>query len=217
LITYDFKRKCLKEVGINDNQEDSLIFNRASIERGKFRAMYLKKYLVSVQKNQSTSQDDIFMKPDATKVANIKNGSYDKLNDKGYVPEETKIENGDAIFGKVTPVADPTSNGKPFRDNSEIFKMHASGVVDRVYIDNQNQEGYMTREALVRSERVPKIGDKYASRHGQKGTIGILLDGNDMPFNKYGVRPDIILNPNAIPSKLILLVWNSNVLQVIKN
>lgn len=101
------------------------------------------------------------MKPDATKVANIKHGSYDKLNDKGYVPEETKIENGDAIFGKVTPVSDPTSTGKPYRDSSEIFKMHASGVVDRMYIDIQNQEGYLTREALVRSERIPKIGDKY--------------------------------------------------------
>ena len=142
------------------NQEDSLIFNKSSIERGKFRAMYLKKYIVSVQKNQSTSQDDILCKPDPTKTSNTKHGSYDKLNDKGYVPEETKIENGDIIFGKVTPVSD-SGTGKPFRDSSEAFKMHASGVVDRVYIDHTNQDGYLTREALVRSERIPRIGDKY--------------------------------------------------------
>ena len=143
------------------NQEDSLIVNKSSIERGKFRGMCLKKYSISVQKNQSTSQDDIFMKPDPTKVTNMKHGSYDKLNDKGYAPEETKLENGDAIFGKVTPVSDTSGIGKPYRDSSEIFKMHASGVVDRVYIDIQNQDGYSTREALIRSERIPKIGDKY--------------------------------------------------------
>mgnify|MGYP000476366140 CR=1 FL=1 len=186
------------------NQEDSLIFNRSSIERGKFRAMYLKKYLVSVQKNQSTSQDDQFMKPDVSKVANIKHGAYDKLNDKGYVPEETRIENGDAIFGKVTPLTDPSPSGPQFKDNSELYKMHVPGVVDRVYIDNQNQEGYLTREALVRSERTPKIGDKYASRHGQKGTIGIIFDGVNMPFTKDGIKPDIILNPNAIPSRMTI-------------
>ena len=149
------------EVGRNDNQEDSLIFNKSSVERGLFRAMYLKKYLISVQKNQSTSQDDIFMKPDPTKVANMKNGSYDKLNDKGYVPEETKIENGDVIFGKVTPIPEAGPDSKPYRDTSESFKMHASGVVDRVYVDIQNQDGYLTREALIRSERIPRIGDKY--------------------------------------------------------
>jgi DNA-directed RNA polymerase II subunit RPB2 len=186
------------------NQEDSLIFNKTSIERGKFCATFLKKYALSVQKNQSTSEDDIFMKPDPSKVMNIKFGSYDKLNDKGYVPEETPVVNGDVLFGKVTPVGDTNSVGKPYRDSSEIYKMHVPGVMDRVYIDTQNEEGYLTRKGLVRSERTPRIGDKYSSRHGQKGTIGILLDGIDMPFNKYGIRPDIILNPNAIPSRMTI-------------
>ena len=185
------------------NQEDSLIFNKSSIERGKFRAMFLKKYVVSVQKNQSTSQDDILMKPDPSKIINLKHGSYDKLNDKGYIPEETRVENGDVIFGKVTPIGDLTNtNGKPYKDSSEIYKMYPSGVVDRVYIDVQNQEGYLTREALIRSERTPKTGDKYSSRHGQKGTIGLLLNRTDMPCSKDGICPDIILNPNAIPSRM---------------
>lgn len=143
------------------NQEDSLIVNRTSIERGKFRAAYYKKYLVSVQKNQSTSQDDIFMKPDANKVTNMKHGSYDKLNEKGYAPEETVLLTNDAIFGKVTPVGDANEASKPFRDSSELYKMYPPGVVDRTYIDIQNQDGYLTRKASVRSDRVPRIGDKY--------------------------------------------------------
>jgi DNA-directed RNA polymerase beta subunit/intein/homing endonuclease len=186
------------------NQEDSLIFNLTSMQRLKFSGKFLKKYQVSVQKNQSTSQDDVFMKPEASKVMNMKHGSYDKLNDKGYAPEETKLDNGDAIFGKVTPVGDASSTGKPYRDSSELFKMNSGGVVDRMYIDVQNQDGYLTREASIRSFRVPRIGDKYSSRHGQKGTIGILLDDTDMPFNKHGVRPDIILNPNAVPSRMTI-------------
>jgi DNA-directed RNA polymerase beta subunit len=185
------------------NQEDSLIFNKSSIERGKFRGMYLKKYLVQVQKNQTTLQDDIFMKPDINKVSNMKNGNVDKLNEKGYAPEETRLENGDVIFGKVTPITDPASK-KPYKDSSEIYKMHTSAVVDRMYIDIPNADGYLTREALIRSEKVPKIGDKYSSRHGQKGTIGIMLDAIDMPFTKDGIVPDLIMNPNAVPSRMTI-------------
>jgi len=191
----------LSEVGINDNQEDSLILNKASIDRGMFRSMSLKKYITSIQKNQSTSQDDVFMKPDATKVIGMKENSYDKLNDKGYVPEEIIINNGDIILAKVTPIQDVTGSNKQFKDSSEIYKGHASGVIDRVYIGIQNQDGYETRKMLVRSEREPHIGDKYVSRHSQKGTCGILLPGIDMPFTKEGIKPDIIVNANAIPSE----------------
>lgn len=145
----------------NDNQEDSLIFNRSSIERAKFRAMYLKKYILQITKNQSTSQDDQFMKPDPNKVVGMKHGSYDKLNDRGFVPEETQLVSGDVIFGKVTPIEDPNNTGKCFKDSSESYKMFPPGVVDRLYIDIQNQDGYMTRKASIRSDRIPRIGDKY--------------------------------------------------------
>lgn len=124
--------------------------------------MSVKKYILSVQKNQSTAVDDILTKPDPTKVSNMKQGSYEKLNDKGYVEPETVIEYGDAIFGKITPITDNVSaNSKPYRDTSEIYKVGAPGVVDRVYLGTSNQDGYETRKAAVRSQREPKIGDKY--------------------------------------------------------
>jgi DNA-directed RNA polymerase II subunit RPB2 len=164
--------------------------------------MSVKKYVMQVQKNQSTAQDDILTKPDPTKVSGMKHASYDKLNDKGYVEEETTIEYGDIIFGKITPISDSSAAGKPYRDTSEIYKVGAPGVIDRMYLDTSNQDGYEVRKCCVRSERVPKIGDKYCSQHGQKGTIGILMDEIDMPFNHLGLKPDIIVNPHAIPSRM---------------
>jgi DNA-directed RNA polymerase II subunit RPB2 len=165
--------------------------------------MSIKKHVLSVQKNQSTAQDDILTKPDPSRVSNMKQGSYDKLNEKGYVEPETVIEYGDPIFGKITPITDNMgANTKPYRDTSEIYKSTVPGTIDAVYLGTLNADGYETRKARVRSEREPKIGDKFCSMHGQKGTIGILLDDTDMPFTKDGIKPDIILNPNAIPSRM---------------
>jgi len=143
------------------NQEDSLILNRDSIQRGMFRSKSIKRYQTSAQKNQSTAEDDIFMKPDINKVVGMRHGSYDKLNDKGYVPEETVIVNGDIIIGKVTPINNPDDPSKKFKDSSEIYKAHASAVIDKVYTGIYNQDGYETRKVVVRSERTPMVGDKF--------------------------------------------------------
>jgi len=144
------------------NMEDSLIFNAASVDRGMFRSATYKKYISKAQKNQSTAQDDIFMKPDSSKVVGMRHGSYDKLNDKGYVPPETIINNDDIIIGKVTPIQNIGNSNKEFKDASEVYKGGAPGVIDRVYIDIQDQDGYPTRKVLVRSTRTPRVGDKFA-------------------------------------------------------
>jgi DNA-directed RNA polymerase II subunit RPB2 len=144
------------------NMEDSLVFNKASIERGLFRSATYNGYESKAQKNQSTAQDDIFMKPDPTKVIGISLRSYEKLNDKGYVPEETMIVNDDIIIGKVTPIQNVGNSNKEYKDSSTVYKAGAPGYVDRVYIDILDQDGFPTRKALVRSTRTPKIGDKFA-------------------------------------------------------
>jgi hypothetical protein len=135
--------------------------NRDSVHRGMLRSKSIKKNISIAQKNQSTAQDDIFMKPDPTKVVGIRPGSYDKLNDKGYIPEETVIQNGDIILGKVTPIHDVGDSNKQFKDSSEVYKSHAPGVIDRVYTGIQNQDGYEIRKVVTRSERTPMIGDKF--------------------------------------------------------
>lgn len=148
------------------NQEDSIVFNRSAIERGEFRSTSYNKYVSIIQKNQSTSQDDIFMKPDPTKVSGMKHGSYDKLNDKGFVPEETVVMNGDFLIGKVSPIQPTENSNKLFKDNSESYKQHVPGIIDKVYSDIYNNDGYEMKKMRVRSERIPTIGDKFCSRHG---------------------------------------------------
>jgi DNA-directed RNA polymerase II subunit RPB2 len=143
------------------------------------RSKSIKKYISIAQKNQSTAQDDIFMKPDSSKVIGMRHGSYDKLNDKGYVPEETMIYNGDIILGKVTPIEDTGDSNKQFKDSSEVYKSHATAVIDKVYTGIQNQDGYEIRKVVTRSERTPMIGDKFCL---PVDSFEVLTDNGWKPF-----------------------------------
>ena len=143
------------------NQEDSIIFNQSAIDRGVFRADSLKKYESEILKNPSTSQDDIFTKPDRNKVTGMKQGNYDKLNDKGYAPEETVLNNEDIMIGKISPIQPTGNNNKVYKDSSTIFKSNVQGVVDRIHTDVYNAEGYEMYNMRVRMERKPISGDKF--------------------------------------------------------
>ena len=184
------------------NQEDSIIFNKASVDRGLFLCDSLKKEHAEIVKNPSTSQDDVFTKPDSNKVTGMQQGNYDKLNDKGFVPEETIINNQDIIIGKVSPIQPTGTNNKVYKDNSVQFKSNVEGVIDRVHTGVYNNDGYEMYNVRLRMERVPIIGDKFSNRHGQKGTLGILLPERDMPFTESGMVPDLIMNPHGIPSRM---------------
>ena len=186
------------------NQEDSIIFNQSAIDRGIFRADTLKKYHSKIDKNPSTNQDDIFTKPDKNKVADMKQGNYSKLNDKGICPEETEIQYEDFIIGKVSPIQPTGDNNKVYKDNSEIFKSNVPGVIDRVHSGIYDAEGYEMYNVRVRMERIPVIGDKFTNRHGQKGTMGIAIPQKDMPFTSEGMIPDIIMNPHCLPSRMTI-------------
>lgn len=184
------------------NQEDSIIFNKASVDRGLFLCDSLKKEHAEIVKNPSTSQDDVFTKPDSNKVTGMQQGNYDKLNEKGFIPEETIINNQDIIIGKVSPIQPTGTNNKVYKDNSVQFKSNVEGVIDRVHTGIYNNDGYEMYNVRLRMERVPIIGDKFSNRHGQKGTLGILLPERDMPFTENGMVPDLIMNPHGIPSRM---------------
>lgn len=177
------------------NQDDSIVFNQTSIDRGLFRSTSLKKWMSKIEKNQSTSQDDIFMKPDVTKLTGTRHAVYDKLNDKGYVPEETILENGDVIIGKVTPIQPAPGSNKCFKDSSEIYKSQEPAIIDRVFTGIYDAEGYEMIKIRTRSERVPKIGDKFC----------ILLDPSN-PFEILTERGWLKLEDINLTDKIATLV-----------
>jgi DNA-directed RNA polymerase II subunit RPB2 len=187
------------------NQEDSIIFNQSSIERGLFRSTYY-----DIAKDDLSKGDKRYEKPDPANTTGIKpNASYEHLDDTtGIVKEGTRVEKDDIIIGKRSKVdkSQQTYGGILYRDESISLKdkfKDKSAVVDKV-IQSQNGEGYPIVKIKLRKERIPKIGDKFASRHGQKGTIGTTLKEEDMPFTSDGIRPDLIINPHAIPSRMTI-------------
>jgi DNA-directed RNA polymerase II subunit RPB2 len=143
------------------NQEDSIIINRSSVDRGLLRASYFTKYHDVIQKNPSTSRDDIFMKPDPNQTMGIQYGNYDKLNDKGYIEEETRVDPGDFIIGKVSQIQpDKNNSNKIYKDSSTKYKSGVTGVIDKVYTGVYNTDNFEMYNVKVRSERIPRVGDK---------------------------------------------------------
>jgi DNA-directed RNA polymerase II subunit RPB2 len=142
------------------NQEDSLIFNGNSIDNGFMWSMSLTKVVSEISKNQETTASDKFGKPSPENTHGIQRANYGTINKEGYAVEETVLNNDDVIFGKMTPVDIPDSNIM-YKDSSEIYANNIGGVVDRVYTNIENNDGNEMRKALIRSERIPKPGDKF--------------------------------------------------------
>ena len=192
------------------NQEDSLIFNQSSIDKGLFISSFYRKYQSDEKRNHSALEGEKFCKPEqyhpngkqqTSGMKNFKQNAYDKLDENGFVIENSKVEGGDVIIGKVIPIKSQNNADVKYKDSSTTIRANETGTVDKVYVD-KNGDGYQFCKVRVRSERRPVIGDKFSARHGQKGTIGITYQQQDMPFTKDGITPDLIVNPHAIPSRM---------------
>ena len=186
------------------NQEDSVLINQAAIDRGLFLATI---YHTEKDEDKNIIRDEIVRcKPDPAKTKSIKHGNYDKLNSHGFIPENTEVENRDIIIAKVVPIKenrnDPTKVIK-YEDQSKSFRTTEETYIDKNY-SGRNGDGCNFAKTRVRITRKPVIGDKFSSRHGQKGTVGNILPESDMPFSKDGLKPDLILNPHAIPSRMTI-------------
>jgi DNA-directed RNA polymerase II subunit RPB2 len=187
------------------NQEDSLLFNKGSIDRGLFvTTIYHTEK--DEDKQKVNGDEEIRCKPDPSKTKGMKMGNYNKVNSKGVIPENTIVENRDIIISKITPIKENRNDHTKvikFEDQSKIYRTAEESYIDKNYID-RNGEGYNFAKVRIRTVRKPVIGDKFSSRHGQKGTIGNIIPECDMPFTKNGVKPDIIINPHAIPSRMTI-------------
>ena len=186
------------------NQEDSVLINKGSIDRGLFLATI---YHTEKDEDKNIIRDEIIRcKPDPAKTKGIKFGNYTKLNDHGFIPENELVENRDVIIAKTIPIKenrnDPTKIIK-YEDQSKTFRTTEETYIDKNYT-GRNGDGYNFAKVRIRALRKPNLGDKFSSRHGQKGTVGNIIPECDMPFTKNGLKPDIIINPHAIPSRMTI-------------
>lgn len=177
------------------NQEDSIVMNRGSVDRGLFRSFFYRTYNDIESKTKPEGQEQ-FMRPERRTVLRMRNANYEKLDTDGLVAPGTRVSGEDVLIGKVVNTPDG------LKDASMTMRGTESGVVDRVILTTK--DGYRYARVRVRSARTPQMGDKFASRHGQKGTIGIMMPPEDMPFTADGITPDIIINPHAIPSRMTI-------------
>lgn len=194
------------------NQEDSILINKGSVDRGLFMETM---YHTEKDTDENIIRDEIIRcNPDPEKTKGIKFGNYDKLDSNGFVPENTFIKNRDVIIAKIVPIKenrnDPTKPIK-YEDQSKIYKTDEDTYIDKNYT-GRNGDGYNQAKVRLRTLRKPVIGDKFSSKAGQKSTVGLIVEEQNMPFTKNGIRPDIILNPHAIPSRMTIAQLKETIL-----
>ena len=184
------------------NQEDSVILNKSSVERGMFQSVYYRSYEDS-EEVQENGDKVYFGNPKYQ--PNIKKNTvinYDSLDEGGFALEGKYVTSSDAIIGKCTK---SFGGGKSQVTNvsAKTVKFGTSGTVDKVIV-YKNVDNVRSCKVRIRKQKIPEIGDKFSSRPGQKGVCGMLLKTEEMPFTKEGIVPDIIVNPHAIPSRMTI-------------
>ena len=191
------------------NQEDSIIMNRSAVRRGLFRGLYYTMYKDEEHRNVTSGREEKFMRPMKHNTRKYKTTSYAAIGDNGIPILNATLEENDVVIGKVVNLRNDQS-GYAYRDASTTHKNTEPCRIDGVWTD-KNSDGYPFIKVRTVSERIPQIGDKFSSRHGQKGTVGMLLEEEDMPFTASGMRPDLIMNPHAVPSRMTIAQLMENI------
>ena len=186
------------------NVEDAVLLNEGALKRGLFRTTYYTTY----ESHEETSEnahvvvDKRFTNIERTEnVVGVKPGcDYSHLDAHGLIREGVEVNDKMVLIGLTT---NSVENKSIRRDESKMPKKGQLGIVDKTYMTD-GEEGQRIAKVRVREERIPNLGDKMASRSGQKGTVGMIIPECDMPFTREGLRPDIIINPHAIPSRMTI-------------
>ena len=186
------------------NLEDAVVLNRDSIDRGMGRSTYFRPYSVTELQYAGGLSDEIII-PDKDVSGYRTEESYRHLEDDGIVYPEAEMVSGEVVIGKVTPpkflseAKDLSIQAK--KEASSSIRQGERGNVDAVFI-TADSEGNRVVHVRTRDSRLPELGDKFSSPHGQKGVIGFVADPNDVPFTSKGVKPDLMFNPHGIPSRM---------------
>ncbi len=190
------------------NMEDSVILNRASVDRGLGRSAYFRPAIAEELRYSGGLMDQVGI-PDKDVKGYKSEKDYRFLEEDGIVYPEAVVEQDDVIIGKTSPPRflsgmDEYSLATNTRRESSIALRHGEkGIVDFVLV-TENEEGNKIIQVRLRDMRVPEIGDKFTSRYGQKGVVGLIIDPSDMPFTASGIVPDLIFSPHGVPSRMTI-------------
>ncbi len=187
------------------NMNDAVVLNRSSVERGMFRSFYFRTY-ETTRKRYWGGQEDIIGIPEPGIKGYRGEEAYKDLPEDGLINPETRVDSDSVLIGKTSPLrfltgGDFTTDIENKRESSITIRYGERGIVDRVII-TETANGEQLFKVRTRDERIPELGDKFATRHGQKGVTALLVPQEDMPFTKDGIVPDIVFNPHGIPSRM---------------
>ncbi|MBI2136008.1 DNA-directed RNA polymerase subunit B [Candidatus Woesearchaeota archaeon] len=190
------------------NMEDAIILNRGSVDRGLGRSTYFRPAIAEELRYAGGLVDEVCV-PDKEVKGYKAERDYRFLEEDGIISPESSVAEGDVIIGKTSPPRFLSSLDEynlaatTRRESSAAMKHGEEGIVDFVLI-TENEEGNKLIQVRIRDQRVPEIGDKFTSRHGQKGVVGLIVNEEDMPFSSSGIKPDIIFSPHGIPSRMTI-------------
>ncbi len=186
------------------NMEDALVLNKGSIDRGMGRSFYFRPYS-AVEMNYAGGLKDEIAVPEKDSSGYRMESSYRMLEDDGIIHPEANVHEGEVLIGKMSPPKFLSEareiSIRTKKESSVTLRQEEKGTVESVFV-TEDDEGNKIVQVKTRDHRIPELGDKFATSHGQKGVIGAIVPEEDIPFTANGIKPDVMFNPHGLPSRM---------------